>query len=104
MNNCTRKDNPLEIVDISLASKDVASIIFETASAQGFLFVEGHNLTQKEVDRMFALSRVFFDLSNQEKTKFKSPGGYTEVGAQRLAPKNQRQGDLKETLNLRILN
>lgn len=54
MNHNTRKDNPLEIVDISLASDDVSRRIFETAAAQGFLFIEGHNLTQKEVDRMFA--------------------------------------------------
>lgn len=41
-------------------------------------------------------------MSNEEKIKFKSPGGYTKVGGQRLDPKNQKEGDLKETLNLRI--
>lgn len=102
MNHTARKENPLQIVDISLTSKDIPRKIFETASSQGFLFVEGHNLRQKEVDRMFSFSTDFFSLTNEEKTKFKSPEGYTKVGGQILDPKNQSQADLKETLNLRI--
>ncbi|KAK4510986.1 uncharacterized protein ATC70_012190 [Mucor velutinosus] len=59
---------------------------------------------QKTLDKAFELSKVFFDLSREDKTRYKigaNNHGCSELFGQKLDPENQREGDHKEGFNLR---
>lgn len=99
--------NPLKVIDISKDSEKVAREILDAATTQGFLFLEGHDFTQEEVDQLFALSKDFFNLPENYKFKYavnSSNHGYASFGKENLDPSGQEKGDPKEALNFANLN
>ncbi|ODQ80638.1 hypothetical protein BABINDRAFT_47743 [Babjeviella inositovora NRRL Y-12698] len=100
-------NNPLQIVDISTVNQATADDLFHAAASQGFLFVEGHNFSQKEVDVLFQLSQAYFAQSAEEKRKYpidSTNAGYTDFGGENLDPETQKQGDPKEGFNFSNIN
>ncbi|GEQ66549.1 hypothetical protein JCM33374_g212 [Metschnikowia sp. JCM 33374] len=99
--------NPLKIVDITDVNENTAAELLKAATSQGFLFVEGHGFSAKEVAEIFALSKDFFQLPSDYKQKYlidESNHGYTNYGGENLDPSKQKVGDPKEALNVCSLN
>ncbi|CAK7901079.1 hypothetical protein CAAN1_06S02366 [[Candida] anglica] len=100
--------NPLQIVDISEVNKATADELLNAATTQGFLFVEGHDFTQEEVDLLFLLSKQFFELPLEYKKKYpinKNNHGYSHMGEEVLDTSDKSKGgDPKEALNFCCLN
>ena len=59
--------NPLKIVDVTSVDHETAEEMLEAATSQGFLFIEGHDFTQEEVDMLFEVSKQFFALPDPYK-------------------------------------
>lgn len=99
----TDNSNPLQIVDVTKIDQQTAKELLDAATTQGFLFIEGHDFSQEEVDNLFVLSRKFFELPESYKLKYlidKTNHGYTNYGGENLDPNSQKKGDPKEALNL----
>ncbi|EMG48433.1 hypothetical protein SBY92_003321 [Candida maltosa Xu316] len=99
--------NPLKVINISQSTPTIAKELLDAATSQGFLFLEGHDFTQKEVDQLFDLSKDFFNLPTDYKLKYpvdSSNHGYAQMGKENLNPSDQKQGDPKEALNITSLN
>jgi isopenicillin N synthase-like dioxygenase len=100
-------ENPLKVVDVSKISQAAADEIFQGFHTQGFLFVDGHDFTQAEVDRFFALSEEFFKLPRETKEKLAinhEDCGYTTFNQENLDPELQSKGDPKEAFNFGNFN
>lgn len=100
-------ENPLKIVDVSKIDQETADKILEGFHSQGFLFVDGHDFTQDEVDHFFELSKEFFELPKEIKDKFSIDSndcGYTTFGQENLDPSLQTKGDPKEAFNFGLFN
>ncbi|SCU79644.1 LADA_0B02168g1_1 [Lachancea dasiensis] len=98
--------NPLKIIDISQPTKTISSSLLEAAQQQGFLFVDGHNFTQDEVDALFQVSQDFFtqtpdDVKGQYAIKSNNIG-YTHFTNEQLDPSKAR--DFKEAYNFGNIN
>lgn len=105
----TMTENPVKVVDISELNKATANELLQAAMDQGFLMVEGHDFSQKEVDALFSLSKDFFQLSPEEKNSFpisQDNCGYTGFGVENLDEANpdKKTGDPKEGFNFAQLN
>ncbi|CCE80030.1 Piso0_003127 [Millerozyma farinosa CBS 7064] len=101
------KENPLQVVDITAVDQKTAEKTLEACTSQGFLFIEGHGISQEQVDELFALSKLFFQLEESEKTKHTidiSNHGYTNYGGENLDPSSQKKGDPKEAMNFACLD
>lgn len=99
--------NPLKVVDVSEISAAAADEILEGFTTQGFLFVDGHDFTQDEVDRYFKLSEQFFQLPRETKEKLAinhEDCGYTTFNQENLDPGLQTKGDPKEAFNFGSFN
>lgn len=95
-------NNPLQIVDVTTVNETTAQELLDAATSQGFLFVEGHEFTEDEVSALFLLSKAFFELPDDYKSKYpidESNHGYTNYGGENLDPSTQKKGDPKEALN-----
>lgn len=100
-------ENPLKVVDVAKLDQKTADEVLEGFSTQGFLFVDGHDFTQEEVDHFFKLSETFFKISVEEKQKFainKDDCGYTTFHQENLDPSLQKTGDPKEAFNFGLFN
>lgn len=78
--------------DLRYAARDV-----------GFFYLDGHNITLDEIDRLFELSRRFFDLPEQDKLGIEMVNssqfrGYTRVAGERT----RGQADWREQLDFGI--
>ncbi|OWB59531.1 oxidoreductase activity protein [[Candida] boidinii] len=100
------EDTVLQIVDVSSKQDSDFTIgkkLLEAAKTQGFLFIDGHDFTQDEVDKLFGLSHKFFkETSIEEKSKYpidSNDCGYTQFHQEMLDPETQKQGDPKEAFN-----
>lgn len=99
--------NPLKIVDVSSLDTKTADKVLDAMTNQGFLFVDGHDFTQKEVDHYFELSKQFFDLPLEEKLKVPMnfyDCGYTTFNQENLDPGHKSVGDPKECFNFGKFN
>ncbi|KAI5965608.1 uncharacterized protein KGF55_000970 [Candida pseudojiufengensis] len=98
--------NPLQIVDITNPIEKSSKELLNALTTQGFVFIEGHNFTQNEVDKIFELSKEFFELPYDYKSKFSktnnSNSGYIHFDRENLDPNNKK--DFKEGLNLSEIN
>ncbi|SCU84870.1 LAMI_0C09230g1_1 [Lachancea mirantina] len=97
--------NPLKVVDISSSSDDTVKTLLEAANSQGFLFVEGHDFSNEEVQAAFELSKRFFtETSIEEKMKYpiKNNVGYTGFEDEQLDPRKAL--DFKEAYNFGFIN
>lgn len=107
MTAANSKENPLKVVDVASVDKETADKVLEGFSTQGFLFVDGHDFTQQEVDHFFELSETFFKKPLEEKKKLaidKNDCGYTTFHQENLDPALQSKGDPKEAFNFGLFN
>lgn len=100
-------EGPLKVVDISEPQEKAAAELLQAANEQGFLFVDGHDFTCEEVDKLFELSKRFFtETACEEKMKHKLQVekniGYTDFNAEQLDPKKAK--DFKECFNFGRIN
>ncbi|KAH3670821.1 hypothetical protein WICMUC_004790 [Wickerhamomyces mucosus] len=101
------KENPLKVVDVANLDAKTADQILEGFATQGFLFVDGHDFTQEEVDHFFELSKQYFALPQEVKDKQAIDAdncGYTSFHQEKLDPKLQLRGDPKEAFNFGLFN
>ncbi|KAI3405563.2 hypothetical protein KGF56_001581 [Candida oxycetoniae] len=99
------KPNPLKIVDIKSNSNETPKEFLNALTTQGFVFIDGHDFTSKEVNTLFQLSKAFFELPMSYKEQFaKTEGntGYISFNRENLDP--TRKNDFKEGLNISDLN
>ena len=99
----TVQSNPLKIIDMSVDPEKAGDELLEAAKSQGFLFIEGHGLSQTEVDALFDATEKFFDLPKAYKENYlidRNNEGYTAFGAENLDPAIQETGDPKEAFNI----
>ena len=96
----------LEVVDISEPIESISDVLLDAARNQGFLFVDGHDFSQEEVDTLFGLSKRFFtETPDEEKRKYsinKNNIGYTHFTNEQLDPRKAR--DFKEGYNFGFIN
>ncbi|QEU60045.1 hypothetical protein KDRO_C05720 [Kluyveromyces lactis] len=100
-------NNPLQTIDISEAEGVTATKLLDAAMKQGFLFVDGHDFTQEEVDMLFDLSKRFFTTTaHDEKLKYYFDAtnnfGYTDFSSEQLDLTKGR--DFKECYNFGAVN
>lgn len=92
----------LPIVDISNFDKPTGEKLFGAASTHGFLYIEGHCLSQAEIDDIFDLSEQFFQLPLESKLacpRLASNYGY-DYNGERLDPKGSL--DEKQSVNFDV--
>ncbi|CAK9439186.1 uncharacterized protein LODBEIA_P34100 [Lodderomyces beijingensis] len=96
--------NPLKIIDISQTGPSTPAELLDALTTQGFVFVDGHDFTQEEVDSLFDLSRAFFQLPSDYKQRYSIVGntGYITFTKENLDP--AKKDDFKEGLNLSDLD
>ncbi|QLG71983.1 hypothetical protein HG535_0C03360 [Zygotorulaspora mrakii] len=96
----------LRVVDISKPSGETTSSLFEAATLQGFLFIDGHDFSQLEVDELYAISQEFFctvPAEVKQKYSIRSNNiGYTDFCNENLDPRKAR--DYKEGYNFGNIN
>lgn len=89
------------VVDISRPRGEIAESLLKAATEQGFLFIDGHDFRQEEVDRLYDVSREFFStVPADEKAKYTIGSnniGYTNFCNENLDPRKTR--DYKEGYN-----
>lgn len=94
--------NPLEIVDISCITKSTSLQILKSLQTQGFLFLDGHDFSQEEVDQLFTISQKFFMLPLESKRQYaidSEDRGYASFHQENLDPDVNHSGDPKEAFN-----
>lgn len=105
-NSPEQMSNPLKVIDISKPEDTVIEDLLDAAVNQGFLFVDGHDFQQAEVDTLFDLSSDFFTKTpGEEKQKYeinKNNIGYTGFTTEQLDPRKTR--DFKEGYNFGFVN
>ncbi|KAI9250968.1 hypothetical protein BDA99DRAFT_522310 [Phascolomyces articulosus] len=90
----------IDFSDFSNRSAIIAQEVLEACETIGFFYMISHTIPKQQIDHAFELSKEFYDLSYEEKSKYKIQSnfhGYSGLYVQRLDPKNQKQGDHKET-------
>ncbi|KAI9019255.1 hypothetical protein CLU79DRAFT_670496, partial [Phycomyces nitens] len=81
-----------------------AQQVLDACSSIGFFYMTNHGIPLDQVDNAFEMAKGYFDLSSEEKRKFKinqDNYGYSDLYSETLDPANQRQGDHKEGFNFR---
>ncbi|KAI9495595.1 hypothetical protein BDB00DRAFT_759711 [Zychaea mexicana] len=61
----------IDFTDFSDRSETIAQEIFQACKSTGFFYVVNHGIPKQQVDRAFELSKSFYDLSYEEKSKYK---------------------------------
>lgn len=93
--------NPLKTVDVSEINAEAGKELVEAAISKGFLMVEGHGFSQKEVDDLFELCRDFFACSFDYKSKYaRDDTNHGYVSSETLDPQYSKKPDPKEALNI----
>jgi hypothetical protein len=91
----------IPIVDLSLDTSVLASVIRDACVRHGFFYLTNHGVPNCTIEEMHASSKQFFDLSLHEKRTVCASSdpnnrGWTPLGEETLDPGNQTQGDTKE--------
>lgn len=71
-----------------VGTQEVVRQVARACETIGFLVITGHGISSELQDRVFALSREFFDLPEEEKLRYKVPHtyfGYNPVGSEYVA-------------------
>ncbi|KAK6169476.1 hypothetical protein SNE40_020524 [Patella caerulea] len=83
--------------------KQLGEEIHEAFRTIGFCYIKNHGIPQEMIDKAFNISKDFFDLPVDTKTKVKrtedSIHGWVSPGRERLNP--DRPGDFKEAFNFK---
>ncbi|KAI5960626.1 uncharacterized protein KGF55_004519 [Candida pseudojiufengensis] len=99
------ESNPLKTIDISQPINITSKELLASLTTQGFVFIEGHDFTQNEVDKLFDISKEFFNLPASYKDQFpkdQSNSGYIQFNRENLDP--SQKDDMKEGMNFCGLN
>jgi isopenicillin N synthase-like dioxygenase len=88
-----------------VGTQEVIRQVGQACASIGFLVLTGHGIPLDLQERVFAVSREFFDLPEAEKLRSKVPGiyyGYNPLGAERVAYSRGEQTppDLKANFSL----
>lgn len=104
--------NSIPVIDVSTwrngseqERDSIATAVNEACTKWGFLLVSGHTVSPDLIDRMFAITYEFFDLTEQEKRLYDATGreggrGYFSLGTKSLARTRgdaNAPGDQKES-------
>lgn len=96
----------LSVVDISEPEGQILEPLLDAATQQGFLLIDGHDFTQCEIDKLFAICEGFFSETPQhEKLKYtidQRNFGYSGFNMENLNPKDSI--DYKEGFNFSQIN
>jgi isopenicillin N synthase-like dioxygenase len=87
------------IPTLRLDDPDIGSQLRSACSDIGFFYLEGHGLTNNEIDHVFHESKKFFSLTTPEKKSLSDKvmsRGYTSMQEETLDPDVQTEGDTKE--------
>ncbi|KAI8141957.1 hypothetical protein BJV82DRAFT_670060 [Fennellomyces sp. T-0311] len=91
----------VDFADYSNKYSTIAEQVLEACKTIGFFYIINHSIPSSQVAKIFELSRDFFELPTEDKVKHakvdKEYQGYLSLYSQRLDPKNQKQGDNKES-------
>ncbi|KAK6169473.1 hypothetical protein SNE40_020522 [Patella caerulea] len=94
-------ENTQTVTDEDL--KQLGEEIHEAFRTIGFCYIKNHGIPQEMIDKAFKISKDFFDLPVDTKTKVKrsvdSNNGWVSPGRESLNP--DRPGDLKEAFNFK---
>ncbi|KOS19674.1 UPF0676 protein [Escovopsis weberi] len=98
----TQADIP--IIDLAGDQDTVARQLVDAAEEHGFIYIKnlGHDISVRDVDEAFHLSRKLFDAPVQEKeacTIQTNNRGWSGMHSEVLDPQNQKVGDFKEAFN-----
>ncbi|GMM36401.1 hypothetical protein DASC09_037260 [Saccharomycopsis crataegensis] len=99
------EENPLKVIDLKNPDKQqIVDDLLEAAQTQGFLFIDGHDFSQKEIDELLGLSKKFFQLPTLEKAKYpidETNKGYSCLRSEKLdlSEEAKTSGDPKEAWN-----
>lgn len=96
----------LSVIDISQPESQILEPLLNAAANQGFLLIEGHDFTQKEVDELYGISEEFFaTVPHEEKMQYAIDSrnvGYTDFTNENLDLRKGR--DFKEAYNFCQIN
>ncbi|ESO84919.1 hypothetical protein LOTGIDRAFT_168176 [Lottia gigantea] len=93
--------NETEITNADL--KKIGDKLIAAFDSIGFCYIINHGIPQDLIEKIFGVSKTFFDLSTEAKLKYirskdiADNHGYVEMGRESLNP--QRPGDCKEAFN-----
>ncbi|KAI1321370.1 2OG-Fe(II) oxygenase superfamily protein [Xylariaceae sp. FL0255] len=82
----------LSLFDLPGGKEKLASQLFKAIQKIGFFYITDFGLTQEEVDRQFAIGKKVFQLSTEEKLKYRADlvngnyNGYKPLGLREVRP------------------
>ncbi|KAG9289537.1 hypothetical protein G9A89_002310 [Geosiphon pyriformis] len=97
--------NPkIPFIDFSLFETEpeiCAKLIKDASTSVGFFYLKNHGIPQSSIDKLFQMSKQFFDLPIEEKNLFtiQDNKGYGRMNQEALDPIHQKGGDFKENFN-----
>ena len=78
--------------DMPGGKQQLATQLFDAINNIGFFYIVNFGLSQEEVDEQFAIGKQFFDISTQEKLRYRADlenggyNGYKPMGIRQLKP------------------
>jgi isopenicillin N synthase-like dioxygenase len=82
----------LSLFDTAGGKRMLAAQLFDAINKIGFFYIINFSLSQEEVDEQFAIGKAFFELSTEEKLKYRADlenggyNGYKPMGIRELKP------------------
>jgi len=104
-----KEEVQLPVLDLNNASAQTAKELVYAVSRWGFVFIKNNHdeIPAKDIEDMFALSKLFFNSPNDVKASCSvnsgSSGknsGWFSMNSETLDPEKQRRGDFKEAFNM----
>lgn len=98
----TTKEDGIPVIDMSRSDEQVAQELLSAFQTIGFATLINHGVSNSTIETAFEQSHAFFNLSKDEKVKYKFQGyksnrGYIPIGSE----KHERpQPDVKETFDM----
>ena len=97
----------LPIIDLADSSKSNCATLLEAASQHGFLLLKNHLLEETEIDKLFEISKQFFDQPTEIKNELPittNNAGYVAPFVEDLQEDGTGEGDDKEAFNITHFN
>lgn len=87
------------VVRLDVSEVEAGRIVKEACTEYGFFYLEGHGLSEKDLDEHLRQCRRFFQLPEETKRSCllnQNHRGYTPFCSETLDPEHQSKGDTKE--------